>query len=393
MARRLVTTGSPSASTYKVQDGWTGDRSSELSYTMSLWKEIGYSESFNSPYNPPPKGAGQNWSGDNGSNYFASQMNGGIGTAGASAYNKAYEDFRTSAYEKASTLTAFRERQKTYDMLTSRLLKIGRGAAYLVNRDLKGFLNEFDLAPKKKDRKVRFINGAQYVKGTGRKKEPSGNQYVHGKKLSEYWLEYWMGWAPTVGDIYTLTEFLGKPYPDDEIRAGGSAPASERLSTLSTALRTNYQADCKVTVHLRGKVRVKNAALFTMEGAGILNPAVTAWELIPMSFIVDWFVNVKQILGCVSDFAGLEIYDLWVSSVLKGNTTVNWEARQHAGRAMHTRQCVLMRRVRKTSLPFVTPEVRMMKVTAERAATVASLAVMVLLGDKKAAKKVLKMKL
>lgn len=392
MSRRQVTTGSAQSGAYKVQDGWTGDHVSEYGYTMSLWKETGYTSS-NFGANWPPKGAGMSWSGDNASNYFASQISGSMGTAGASAYNKAYDDFKTSAYEQASTLTAFRERQKTYDMITSRLLKIGKGAAHLLNRDFRKFLAEFGLQPKKKDRNVRFINGSSYRKTAVRRGNKTGNQYVHGKKLSEYWLEYWMGWAPTAGDIYTLLEFLEKPYPDCEIRAGGSAPASEGLKTSSSTLRTNYWADCKVSVHIRGKIRVTNAGLFTMEGSGLLNPAVTAWELVPMSFVVDWFVNVKQLLAQVSNFAGLEIYDLWLSTILKGNTKVEWEAVQHAGRASHVRHCVLMRRTQKSSLPLITPEVRSMKHTAERAATVASLAVMVFLGDKKAAKTILKMKL
>jgi hypothetical protein len=40
---------------------------------------------------------------------------------------------------------------------------------------------------------------------------------------------------------------------------------------------------------------------------GFINPISVAWALVPFSFIVDWFVNVQQVLEQFTDFAGLTL--------------------------------------------------------------------------------------
>lgn len=40
---------------------------------------------------------------------------------------------------------------------------------------------------------------------------------------------------------------------------------------------------------------------------GLINPALTAFQIIPLSFILNWFINVEQVLGALTDFAGLSL--------------------------------------------------------------------------------------
>jgi hypothetical protein len=52
-------------------------------------------------------------------------------------------------------------------------------------------------------------------------------------------------------------------------------------------------------------VRVDNPNLHLAQQLGFINPLSVAWELVPFSFVVDWFGNVGQVLASFSDFAGL----------------------------------------------------------------------------------------
>jgi len=45
---------------------------------------------------------------------------------------------------------------------------------------------------------------------------------------------------------------------------------------------------------------------FKASQLGFVNPVSVAWQLVPFSFVVDWFVNVGQFIGSYTDFVGVE---------------------------------------------------------------------------------------
>lgn len=67
-------------------------------------------------------------------------------------------------------------------------------------------------------------------------------------------------------------------------------------------------------------VRVTNPNLLLASRLGLTNPASIAWELVPFSFVVDWFGTVGEFLASWTDFDGLEFIQpmttiMWKSSV------------------------------------------------------------------------------
>lgn len=50
---------------------------------------------------------------------------------------------------------------------------------------------------------------------------------------------------------------------------------------------------------------VEDAALDACKSTGISNPALLAWELLPYSFVVDWFIPVGNYLQNINASAGL----------------------------------------------------------------------------------------
>jgi hypothetical protein len=59
--------------------------------------------------------------------------------------------------------------------------------------------------------------------------------------------------------------------------------------------------------------RLDSADRALLAQTGIDNPALLAWELLPYSFVVDWFLPVGNYLQSLTDFAGFTFVDGWVS--------------------------------------------------------------------------------
>jgi hypothetical protein len=52
--------------------------------------------------------------------------------------------------------------------------------------------------------------------------------------------------------------------------------------------------------------RLSNPSLAQLNGTGLLNPALLYWELMPYSFVVDWFIPVGDVLASLTAGLGLE---------------------------------------------------------------------------------------
>lgn len=140
------------------------------------------------------------------------------------------------------------------------------------------------------------------------------------KFLSETWLEYSYGWAPLLSDAKSaakaLAEYVhGKPeyqyvrgYAEDVIT---SADGQFGLGDGPLAFYVGDRSTTKAIVIYRGVIRapVGNRSLMTRRNLGLdLNNFVpTIWELIPYSFLVDYFSNAGDVLSAWSlwdvDFA------------------------------------------------------------------------------------------
>lgn len=284
-----------------------------------------------------------------------------FGTEGSLAYARAYGKFKDKVYTQASNLTAISERAKTIDMVAARLKQLVKGASALKKGRFREFLGTFGIKPKPKH---------------------AHKAWSRPKDFGALWLEYWMGWAPTVGDVYTTLEFLGKPVPDSPVRAGATVPyiGYKRVAFNGSVSVSDWTGD--VTVWLKAKVVVTNTSLFTMQGLGILNPAKTLWETTPFSWFFDWFTNIGQCLGQVTDWVGLQLKDLVVSC--KTEATCSWgvtNAKNQLGSnadyyTYRKRKFVGFSRKCGGSLPIVKPIIRLPNgLSLSRGATAVSLLV------------------
>lgn len=123
------------------------------------------------------------------------------------------------------------------------------------------------------------------------------------------WLETQYGWLPLLGDTYTaLTEFYSRVEQGVRIRAMGTGTATSITATTPSSWSIFSATDFTRQIRRAKYIvdyEVDTAQLANMNDWGITNPALLAWELVPYSFVVDWFFPIGDWLSQVGYSLGL----------------------------------------------------------------------------------------
>lgn len=123
------------------------------------------------------------------------------------------------------------------------------------------------------------------------------------KSLGNKWLWYSYGVRPLIDDIHNGMDVLTRPTPSEYLEV--SATRSGRDGYIGQY--SNYVWIYKSSIRIRAKVRVSNPNLWLANQLGLINPVQWFLEGVKLSFVVDWFSNLSQIVNQMTDFAGLEI--------------------------------------------------------------------------------------
>lgn len=126
------------------------------------------------------------------------------------------------------------------------------------------------------------------------------------KTAADYWLEYQYGWKPLMSDIHGGIELFKE----------GILRESQLFTVKSTEIDNvpfkgrSRSYDCIGSYRVQRTEKyicaLKNADVARLSNLGLLNPAVVAWELVPFSFVVDWFLPVGNFLQSVTATLGYD---------------------------------------------------------------------------------------
>jgi hypothetical protein len=133
--------------------------------------------------------------------------------------------------------------------------------------------------------------------------------------LANYWLELQYGWKPLLQDIYGSCDLLAKHIREDSwhhsVRARAKTEQTLEVLWMNDGLwpYENYHAGstrCTHRAQYSIHYRLDSYARAALATTGISNPALLAWELLPYSFVVDWFIPVGNYLEMLDAFSGFE---------------------------------------------------------------------------------------
>lgn len=214
-----------------------------------------------------------------------------------SALNSAYAEFKGMAVGENSSLgAAFAEWQQSLGMIANRSIQLAKAARSLRKGDFNGFLRELGVKPKRKHRR----------------KPP---KYKLADDVSGLWLEYWFGWAPLYGDIFSAGNVIGQPIPFGSASGTGTSGFRKQADYGYG----DYQRwDITINAKMGGDIQLVNPNLFLLQRVGVLNPVSIGWELVPFSFVVDWATGIGAFIDSFTDFAGCSITNAYTTLLYKG---------------------------------------------------------------------------
>jgi hypothetical protein len=119
------------------------------------------------------------------------------------------------------------------------------------------------------------------------------------KAAADAWMAWRYGWQILGMDCANIYKFMKNPVGSLVLRGQSGGSNRTDLTTIDEVWPSNYYGrhitgDITTDVSYRARVN----ALWSAKTLNVLaNPLVTAWELVPFSFVVDWFVNLGDVLS------------------------------------------------------------------------------------------------
>lgn len=240
-----------------------------------------------------------------------------VGDQNNSLINNCYDKLKGKISDRAELMVAVLEAEKSLEMIRKRAVQL-LNAVRFVSR------GEFGRALKVLERADITLS-------------PKTSKW---KSATQNWMEYSFGWAPAVMDIGNAVNVLQSPLNSQFVKATATMSLPREWQDFSGPYSRSYERQMMIAVRMGCSVGVDNPNLWLANQLGFVNPATVAWEMIPFSFVVDWFINVGQFLASATDFLGLDIRDDYTTFFYKGSGRMAWSGATSPGGTLYSGETV-----------------------------------------------------
>lgn len=224
------------------------------------------------------------------------------------ALEKLWAKIVDAAGDRAALGTSLAEAQESLDMIGARAAQLNRSLRALRRWDLPLAYRELGLRSTS-DFNSKLAFARDLKRDLKRGAERGLKRPV--KDIGGAWLEYWLGWAPLLGDIRSALDVLGNTQESYPIKCRGTAVG--RVYSLnepkpkSLGSWRQYWHDTRVTYAYNATARVTSPKLRLARDLGFTNPAKVAYELMPFSFMWEWIHPIGGYLDTLDAFIGLNL--------------------------------------------------------------------------------------
>lgn len=251
------------------------------------------------------------------------------------AVNLAREKFTGKLQEQALTAVNYHERQQAMSMMARRLdflettfrqiCRLARSSAWR-----RGEIVNLQIALS------QGLAASRNFRGSASKVAKTMIQKIKdwrgsGRSLGNLWLELHFGWEPMMKDIYAAYELFASP-PEPVFLKGKSPELfiEESLRYTYGTIRgvwhgSTFEPKTRTRAYVFGLAEVSDPNLYKTQRLGLTNPGLFLWEIVPFSFVIDWFANVSQWLSQWDEFLGIKLtnvgYAVKVTQTAKGSWT------------------------------------------------------------------------
>lgn len=155
------------------------------------------------------------------------------------------------------------------------------------------------------------------IKGDQRKAGSKFRKLSLAQFISSHWLWYRYGIMPIVHDMNDASEALTtlEGWAAPRLVSRGQSKLTDTASEtqpggFSPAWSVARDVDTTLTYSVRTGIIYEHAESNTF-GFSLQNVPLALWEIVPFSFVVDWFANVSDYVGAISPKVGVKVLGEW----------------------------------------------------------------------------------
>lgn len=213
---------------------------------------------------------------------------------------KLRDKLREKCGSQAMLLVNYKERKQSFQMITARATQMATAYKQLRNLDIHGVMRTLGVSHDKKTlEKTTWL--------------------ARKKRFGDAWLEFHFGWRPLVMDIYSCIDILQQPCPSHTVKVRNrdkyTYHSEDRWTdiVIYNGQPKQYpfgsigETEYEVMMQYIADLQVDNPNVYMANQLGVVNPAQVLWEVIPYSFLVDWFIPVGSFLNQYTDFSGMSL--------------------------------------------------------------------------------------
>jgi len=133
----------------------------------------------------------------------------------------------------------------------------------------------------------------------------SPRKVISDARAFNLWLEYQYGWKPLLSDVHGAIKDLNEREKQAgrtmvTVKSGFTSRDSSSVPVTLSCVSDYYDYKASIRDECRCFVRLdyvrQDAPWSTLSQLGITNPLSVAWELVPWSFVADWFAPIGSYL-------------------------------------------------------------------------------------------------
>jgi hypothetical protein len=170
------------------------------------------------------------------------------------------------------------------------------------------------------------------------RRQDNRNYYNQQRSIAKGWLALQYGWKPLLNDIYGAAQVLAElnKTPVEKVVKQRTIKHEFPSSGKDAYGKFTYEdyERSEYTIRYVCSFTLSNAPLKKLSELGITNPALIAWELLPWSFVIDWFIPIGDFVSACDATNGLTFRSGTKTTFLRGRTTRAYtHLRTSAGKA------------------------------------------------------------